>query len=473
VLLAVAAGAVGTGLAWSATGVLVRALPLGPWAGAVAPGWAIVSSAMGIAVVSALGIILVPTMMLWRGDLRAALGGSRTSGIDRRTGRLEHRLVVAEVALAVSIAAGAGLLARTVANLYAIDSGVRTDGLVVSDVVVGGPMSDNERRRTIIRLATALAEIPGVRSASVTQELPIRGGGYNLPLSVEGRSDIQGMSTEYRVVTPGYLEAMGLALRSGRLIDETDRRETERVVVINEALARAFFPGVDPVGRLLGEGDGEATRVVGVVSNAAERRLNDPPYPVRYVALAQMPWVDAAQSFVLRAAPNVETTRVIDEARRTIERVAPGVAVQEITTMDRIHDTAVGPVRQIMSMLSVLTGLALTLGAIGIYGVLAHFAVRHRRDWAIRTALGLSRARVVGHVLKHAAVLVGSGIVVGLVATAGLTPMLSQLLYGVHSLDPIALGSAALALLTVGLVAALIPAWRAGTTDPATVLREQ
>jgi predicted permease len=473
VLLAVAAGVAGTGLAWAASGVLARALPLGAWGDAVAPGWAIVPSAMGIAVLSALGIILVPTTMLWRGDLRAALGSSRTAGVDGRTGRLEHQLVVAEVALAVSIAAGAALLARSVANLYAIDPGVRTEGLVVADVVVSGPLSDDERRRTITQLATALGEIPGVQSASVTQEVPLRGGGYNLPLSIEGRPDIQGMSTEYRVVTPGYLEGLGVALRSGRLIDETDGRETERVVVINEAIARAFFPGVDPVGRVLGEGDGQTTRVIGVVSNAAERGLNDPPHPVRYVALSQMPWVDAAQSFLLRAAPNVEVTPLIDVARRTIERVAPGVAVQEVTTMERIHDAAVGPARQIMRLLSLLTGLALTLGAVGIYGMLAHFAVRHRRDWAIRTALGLSRGRVVAHVVRHGLVLVGSGIVVGLVATAGLTRVLGQLLYGVTSLDPIALGTAALALLAVGLVAALIPAWRAGTTDPATVLREQ
>jgi predicted permease len=408
-----------------------------------------------------------------RGDLRSALGSARTAGVDKRTGRLEQRLVVAEVALAVSIAAGAALLARSVANLYAIDAGVRTRGLIVADVVAGGPMSDRERRRTMAQLTTALSEIPGVQSASVTQEVPLRGGGYNLPLSIEGRPDIQGMSTEYRVVTPGYLEDLGLALRSGRLIEETDRRETERVAVINETLARAFFPGVDPVGRVLDEGDGQAARVIGVVSNAAERGLNDPPHPVRYVALSQMPWVDPAQSFVVRAAPNVDAASLTDVVRRTIERVAPGVAVQEVTTMERIHDAAVGPARQIMGLLSLLTGLALTLGAIGIYGVLANFAVRHRRDWAIRTALGLSHGRVVAHVLKHGIVLVGSGILVGLMATAGLTRVLAQLLYGVSSLDPVAFGTAALALLAVGLVAALIPAWRAGSTDPASVLREQ
>ena len=324
-----------------------------------------------------------------------------------------------------------------------------------------------------MQMAAALAEVPGVRSASVSQTLPMRGGGYNMPISIEGRPDMQGMSTEYRVVTPGYLEAMGVARQSGRLIVNTDRRETERVVVINDALAKTFFSGVDPIGREIGDGGGLTARVIGVVSSVAERRLDDPPQPTRYVALAQMPWVDAAQSFVIRTLPNVESTRLTDATRRTIAAVAPNTAVQEVTTMQRIHDIAVGPVRPILGLLSLLTGLALTLGAIGIYGVLAHFAVRHRRDWAIRTALGLSRGYVVAHVLRYGAVLVGAGIATGLLVTVGLTRLLSQLLYGVRSLDPLALGVAAVALFVVGLLAALIPAWRAGTTDPATVLREQ
>jgi putative ABC transport system permease protein len=344
--------------------------------------------------------------------------------------------------------------------------------LVVADVVVSGPMGDAERRQSITRLVAALADIPGVRTAAATQQLPLRGGGYNLPIAIEGRSDIQGMSTEYRIVTPGYLEALGVVLRSGRLIAETDRRDTERVVVINEALGRTFFPGIDPIGRQLGDDAGSA-RVVGVVGNTVERSLNDATQPVRYVALSQMPWVDATQSLLLRAVPNVDPDGLLDLARRRIAAIAPGVAVQELTTMRRIHDRAVGPARQVMVLLSMLTGLALTLGAVGIYGVLAHFATRHRRDWAIRSALGLSSARVILHVVRHGAVLVGSGIAIGVAAAVGLTRLLSQLLYGVSSLDPVALSGAALALLAVGLLAAFVPAWRAGTTDPAAVLRDQ
>jgi len=242
-------------------------------------------------------------------------------------------------------------------------------------------------------------------------------------------------------------------------------------VVINEALATKYFAGANPIGQRLGD-DGGFARVVGVVANAAERHLTDAAEAVRYVPIAQLPWVDEVQSLVLRAAPNADPVLLLDAARRTVERVAPGVAVQGTTTMRRVLDDAVGPARQVMSLLSVLTGLALTLGAVGVYGVIAHFAARRRRDWAIRVALGLPSSRVVASVVAHGALLVATGIGIGVVAAAGLARVLSSFLYGVGSFDVLSVAAAGAALLAVGLLAAFIPAWRAGMTDPAIVLRE-
>ncbi len=471
-LIATAAGTLGAGLAWSGFRVLARALPLGAWAETAAPDGRVLASAMGIAVAAALLVILVPTLSLWRGDLRGVLGRARTGGLEGRGGRLENRLVVAEVALAVLIASGAAILGRSVANLYAIEPGVRTGGIAVVDVTARGGLTDERRQAILTGLTTALAELPGVRSAAAAQELPLRGGGYNLELSIEGRADVQFATTEIRKVTPGYLELMGIALRTGRTIAETDRRGAERVVVINEALARKYFAGADPIGQRLGDDIGFA-RVVGVVANTAERQLTDDAVPVRYVPVAQMPWVDEAQSLVLRAEPNVDPALLLDAARRTVERVAPGVAVQGTTTMRSVLDSAVGPARQVMSLLTLLTGLALTLGAVGIYGVIAHFATRRQRDWAIRVALGLPSSRVVAHVISHGALLVAAGIGIGVLAAAGLARLLSSFLYGVSTLDPLSFAAAGAALLIVGLLAGLIPAWRAGMTDPAIVLREQ
>jgi putative ABC transport system permease protein len=473
-LIAFAAGTLATALAWGGFRVLAGALPLGAWADATAPDWTVFAAAMAIAVAAAVLVVLVPTVSLWRGDLRGALRSARTGALEGRGGRLENALVVAEVALAVLIASGAALLARSVAHLYALDPGVRTDGVGVVDVTLGGGISRERQRETITQLTAALAASPGVRSAGAAQKLPLREGGYNLPLILEGRPDLVGMTTEYRVVTPGYLETIGIALRDGRTISDADRSNTEPVVVINEALAKQYFAGIDPIGRRLGDDVGDRfARVIGVVANAAERRLTDDVVPVRYVALAQMPWVDAPQSLVLHAAPGADPVALVDAARRTVQRVAPGVAVREATTMSRVLDTAVGPARQVMSLLSLLTALALTLSAVGIYGVITHFAARRRRDWAIRIALGLPGSRAVMHVVGHGALLVAAGIGLGVLAAAILARLLSSFLYGVSALDPIAFAAAGAALLMVGLLAAFVPARRTGMTDPAIVLREQ
>jgi ABC-type antimicrobial peptide transport system permease subunit len=307
------------------------------------------------------------------------------------------------------------------------------------------------------------------------QQLPLRGGGYGLELAVEGHPELRGAATEYRVVTPGYLEMMGLAPRAGRgrTIAAGDRADAERVVVINEALARTYFAGVDPIGRRLEDDGVGLARVIGVVANTAERGLTEVAVPVRYVSVAQVTWVDDAQSLVLRAAPGVDPAALLDAARRTVQRVAPSAVVQGTTTMRRVLDAAVGPARQVMTLLSLLTGLALVLGAVGVYGVTAHFAARRRRDWAIRVALGLPGARVVTYVVGRGALLAAAGVGLGVVAAAGLARLLASLLYGVRALDPLAFAAAAGALLAVGVAAALLPARRAGMTDPAIVLREE
>ena len=291
--------------------------------------------------------------------------------------------------------------------------------------------------------------------------------------NVVGRPDLTRLATEYRIVTPGYLESMGIGLRRGRTISSADRRDAERVVVINEALAQKYFAGVDPVGKLVSGDTDVPSRIVGVVANAVEKRLIDPAEPVRYVALAQMPWIDEAQSLVLRARPGVDETSLLEPARQVVARVVPGAAVQQTTTMGRVLDTAIGPARQVVVLLSLMTALSLILGAIGVYGVIAHYAARRQRDWAIRVALGLPVSRVVSHVVGHGALLVATGIVVGVTGAALLTRLLSSFLYGVSAIDPIAFATAGAALLAVGTAAALVPAVRAAMANPLTALRQQ
>jgi len=470
--VAAGAGALGATLAWVGFTVVTDALPLGAWAESAAPDWRVFTSAMLIASAAALLVILIPTISLYRGDVRSVLSRSRTGGIHGRGGRLENGLVIAQVALAVMIAAGAALLARSVANLYAVEPGVRTDGVAVVEVVLRGAGNRVRQEQALTDLLTALREVPGVQSVGAAQQLPLRGGGYRLGLRFPERPQAKEVATEYRIVTPGYLESIGIGVRHGRTISSADRRDTERVVVINEALAQKYFAGVDPVGRMMSGDTDASSRIVGVVTNAAEERLIDAAEPVRYVALAQMPWMDDVQSLVLRAAPGVDESSLLEPARQIIGRVAPGAAMQQTTTLRRVFDTAIGPARQVVILLSLMTALSLILGGIGVYGVIAHYAARRRRDWAIRMALGLPGSRVISHVVGHGALLVAAGIGVGITGAALLTRLLSSFLYGVRPIDPIAFVSAGAALLAVGTVAAFFPAWRAGMANPLIALRE-
>jgi predicted permease len=465
VIVAAVAGAFGAAIAWGGFTVVTEALPLGAWAEAAAPDWRVFASAMAIAIVAAFVVLLVPIISVYRGDVRSVLNTARLAGIEGRGGRLENGLVIAQVALGVMIAAGAAVLARSVANMYAVEPGVKTDGAAVVDVVLDRTRGHASREQMFNELTAALRELPGVESAGAVQTLPLRGGGYRTELRVDGRPDVQDVATEYRIVTPGYFESVGIVLRQGRTITSADRRETERVVVINEALAQKYFAGVNPIGKLIGGDTDQRSRVVGVVANAAEKGLTDAAEPVRYVALAQMPWMDDAQSLVLRARPGVAETSLL-------ARVAPIAAVQQTTTMDRVLDTAIGPARQVVVLLSLLTGLALVLAAVGVYGVMSHFASRRRRDWAIRVAIGLPSSRLIARVLGHGALLVTTGIVVGIAGAAMLSRLLLSFLYGVSAADPVAFAAAGVVLLGVGTVAALVPAFRAGTADPLIALRE-
>jgi ABC-type antimicrobial peptide transport system permease subunit len=209
-----------------------------------------------------------------------------------------------------------------------------------------------------------------------------------------------------------------------------------------------------------------------VVGNVAEANLTDPPAPARYFLTDQFPWTFDNQTLVVRTTRPQDAVPIIGAVRRAIAKVAPSVAIQDVTTMQRGFDRAVGPARDVRTLLGMLTALALLLGAIGIYGVIAQFVARRAVDWSIRVALGLAPSRVVSLVVRHGTWMIVVGIVIGVGAAMLLGRFLSTLLYGVTAADPITIMGASIALLTIGIVAALIPAIRASRADPALVLRK-
>ena len=472
-VLGLAAGAVGALLAAGGFRVLAGALPLGAWAERAVLDWTLFGAAIFLAVLAALAIALIPAFSLWHGDLRDALTRIRTA---TSGSRVESGLVVAEVALAVLLTAGAALLVRSVVNLYGINPGLETRGVAVVDLVAGAGMKDTERHQMLRTLLTEVEHLPGVRSAALTTKLPLRGSGDNWGITIEGRPDLAESTTAFRLVSRDYFQTLGVKVIEGRVFTDADRPGGELVTVINEAVAKKYFPDVNPIGRRIQTGFGDRwERIVGVVENVAEARLTDEAQPARYMLADQVAadYSPEQQTLVLRMERPADAAAILEAARKTVQRVAPGVAVQESTTMEHVFAEAVGPARQIMTLLTLLTALALVLGAIGVYGMIAHHVSRRRREYGIRMALGLPPARVLRQVVGHGTALVGIGIGVGILASVVLARSLASLLYGVRAADPMALTAATLALLAVGVLAALVPAWRASRVDPARVLREQ
>ena len=473
-LLGAAAGVAGAALASATFTVLSRSLPLGELAARATLDWTIFGTAMGIALAAALVMATVPAVALWRAELRGRLAASRTGGVGERGGRLESALVVGQIALAVLLAGGAGLLIRSVINLRGIDPGVELRGVVVADATLPTQLSLAERRRTVSQALAVLEALPGVKAVASTQKLPLRGSGDNWGVRVEGKPELDGGTTATRFVSHQYFRALGVPVLEGRDFLGTDRETTERVVIVNEALAAKYFPGESPVGRRLRTGFGDtAERIVGVVRNIAEAQLTDGPAPARYMLHEQAPFASHVVSFVVTTDQPDQIAAVVDRTRQALQYQASNLALERVTTMASVFDLAVGAPQRVATLLSLLAGLALVLGAIGIYGVISHFVSRRTRDYGICLALGLPPQRVMGQVVGRGVVLAATGSVLGLVAVIVGADRLSTLLYGVRPFDAGALLVAVMVLLLTATLASFIPAWRASRTDPATVLRQQ
>jgi predicted permease len=462
---------IGAALAVIGFGVLVGALPLGALAENARLDWTVFWASMAAALVSALLVAVVPGVALWRGSsLQTMLSTTRTGGVGSRGGRLESGLVVAQMALAVLLAAGAGLLIRSVANLRGIDPGLNSDRVAVIDATMPVRLTPDERRRAILTMLPALEAVPGVRSVAAAQRLPLRGGGDNWGITIVGRPPVNA-TTAFRMVTPAYFGTLGIPIKRGRDFLPSDREGSEPVVIINEALAARFFPGEDSLGKVLQTFGDPGERIVGIVGNTAEANLTEAEVPARYMLFQQVPIVYNQVSFVLRT-DSIEPASVLPDARSAIGQESSQLAVQQTTTMKNIFDRALGPTGQVVILVSLLAALALVLGAVGVYGVISHHVVRRSREYGIRIALGQHPLLVVRQVVGRGAALVALGGAIGLALAIGASRLLASLLYGVQPTDSFAMAGAIAVLLAVGMLAAFVPARRASLTDPAVVLRQ-
>jgi putative ABC transport system permease protein len=383
---------------------------------------------------------------------------------------------------------GAALLVRSLWNLQQVDPGFRADHLLTMQLWLPPakytpPSRVTEFYQEVLR---RLHEFPEVREAAVVNTRPFLGWRLGARLHVPGRPlDATGEDpiVSLRVVSPGYLATLGVPLVRGRGLSDSDAPTSAPVALINETLARRFWPTDEPLGKRFStkplgsvsdspwwpEQVSDTFTIVGVVGNVKESRLNDQAEPVMYWSYLQ----NATRYAHLLVRSRSTPTNVTSLVQREIRRVDPDLGVYDAQSMEAVMDQAVAAPRLNSVLLWVFAVMALVLSAVGIYGVTAYAVTRRTRELAIRIAIGAPAASVFRLVTRHGLAVALVGIVAGLIAALGLARSLSSLLYGVAPADAATLGMSAAVVLVVILLACARPAWRATRVDPMMALRAE
>ncbi|HEV2147293.1 MAG TPA: ABC transporter permease [Longimicrobiaceae bacterium] len=481
-VLSAVGGAIGLAAAALGTRVLVRSLPESvqlPQMEAVAVDARVLAFALGVTLLTGILFGLAPALVSSRTDLQGSLrDGGRGSTGGRAPMRLRGALVVAEVALALMLLVGAGLLLRSFQKLQAVDTGMNPAGVLTLRMSLGSEAygSADAQRGFLARLLPALEALPGVQAVGTTSHLPLTEEGKmghnafraDRPRPVQGRAT----SVDFRVAGGDYFRAQGVRLVRGRTFGPRDDPGAPTVFVINESLARTLFPGEDPVGKRLAypwfEGDVEG-EIVGVVEDVRETSVAAEPAPALYRAFAQMP--DADLVVMIRTAG--DPLALAGAAREAIRRLDPDLPVASVRTMASVVAGATARPRLSSYLLGGFAAVALLMAAIGLYGVIAYGVAQRRGEIGVRVALGADRAAILGLIVRQGMALTAAGLAVGLIGALALSRLLRSLLYGVTTTDAATFLAVPLVLAAVALLASYLPASRAARTDPATALRLQ
>ncbi len=434
--------------------------------------WRVFAATVGVAAVAGTLAGLAPAFTAARGAVLPAIQDDGRAGIGGRGAhRLRAALVVAEVALALVLLTGATLMTLTFRRLLYADPGFRPEGVLTLGVSLPeADYPDSTLRSFTERLDRRLAEIPGVSAAGATTILPMSWDESRAAVEPEGRAPRRPEDAPVigvRRVTPGYLPAVGIALRSGRSLVAQDDAAATPVAVVSEAAARMLWPGEDAVGKRLKVRD-RLVEVVGVVANVRGNVLvTSDPLPVLYAPLAQ--WPSRSPTYILRARG--DPAALADPARRAIAEIDSRLAAGDVAGMPRVMLLAVSPQRATASTLVAAAVVALLLAAVGTFGVLAYSVAQRTREIGVRMALGASAATVERMVLRSAGVLAGWGIALGLLGAVAMGRAMRAILYDTRPADPRVLAAVALGLGVVALVAGWLPARRAARVDPMEALR--
>jgi predicted permease len=434
--------------------------------------WRVLLFTAGISLFTAVLIALAPALRSATPNLVEVLNlGGRSGSVGWKRSPLRSLLVVSEIALALVALIGAGLFIRSMQYAQRIDLGFESEKLFMMAFDLGAARYQEGQAQQLFRTAVERAKAtPGVESATIASDFPM-GGGLARTVFPEGQDETtgyRGTLTQLDDITPAYFDALRIPLLRGRVFDENDRQNTMKVAVINEATVKQFWPDQDPLGkRFHFFGESELRQVVGVVKNTVVNQIGETPQPVVYLPITQ----DYSPAVTIQVRTTGEPEAVIGGVRAQIQELEPSMAITNVQTVREILDQGLWAPRAGAGLLTVFGALALILAAVGVYGVLSYSVSQQTREIGIRMSLGAQRAQVLRLVVGQGLRLAAVGLVLGLFLAFVLTRLLSSLLFGVSTSDPLTFGVVAAVLLIVAALACYIPARRAIAVDPVIALR--
>jgi predicted permease len=482
ILLALAGGGLGLLLAALGTRAALNALPTGlPRADEIGLDARVLLFTAAISLLTGILAGLAPALKTSQWRLAETLKESgRGAGGGRH--RAQGALVAVEVALALVLLIGAGLMIRTLSALWSVDPGFRPDNVLTFGLSFPPSMralSDEGKRAALRDLSDRLNSMPGVKAASFSLGAsPMQGEG-SASFWLDGQPRPASASEMHRAlayaVEPGYLTAMGIPLKQGRFFTAQDGTGTQPVVVIDEVFARQYFPDANPLGKRINLGDRGPAEIVGVVGHVKQWGLDtDDNHALRaqlYLPFRQFGWNSEANVVARVEGAEGKATAQFDALRRVVQSQHIHNVIYEPQTMNEVIADSLARRRFAMILLNAFAIVALVLSSIGLYGVISYLVGQSTHELGVRLALGAQRKDVLLLVLGQGMKMTLGGVTLGLLAALGLTRLLAQMLFGVSATDPVTFAGIALLLLAVALLACFVPAWRATRVDPLVALR--
>jgi predicted permease len=481
VLLSLSSAVLGLLLAWVAVPLMIRlAGSTLPFGNRVSIDWSVLLFTIAVSMCAGMLFGLAPLRYIIRLGVQETLSDAAKSGATKGRSKLRTALVVTQVAVAVLLLVGAGLLLRSFERLIGVAPGFAPDHILIADIPLSpnSHSKPNERIDFYDRVLQQTATLPGVRTAAASSFVPVSGPGSALHFNIRGRPPKNNEYSvgSYRIVSPNYFAALRVPLQQGRFFQDTDREDHPMVVIVNSTFARTFFPNQSPVAQIMQVGglpDDEVPwmEIVGVVGDMKQTLNGDAPAEF-YIPYRQSDQLFPVQflSLILRTESSPQS--LASSVQRVVHEIDPNQPVTKIRTMeDNIADSLSEP-RFRTVLLTLFAGIALALAGIGIFSVMAYTVTQRTREIGVRVALGASRSQIFGLTLGYTLRLTAIGAVIGMAAAFVLTRYVSAFLFQVPTYDLVSLGAAALVIVLVAIAASYLPARRATGIDPAKALRQ-